>query len=250
MRRTTFLVGLLAGALPLQVLAAASWTEGVQYSRIQQSEPTALPAGQVEVTEVFSYGCPYCNAFVPTADAIKASLPPNAKMDYLPASFSTAEDFPMFQRAFFTAQALGMADRMHDAMFDAVWKTGELAIENPQTHQIRNPLPTLADVARFYQRHTGIPAAKFLATAHSFWVESKIANCDALVRAYQVDGTPCIIVNGKYRVNMQALHSYQEVVQLVDWLVQQERRDTRAGIQALVSGKVLSEVSTLLPLPP
>lgn len=213
---------LLLGFAGHTMAAAVPWTEGVQYSRIQPAQLTGLPPGKVEVTEVFSYGCPYCNAFVPTADALKASLPANAHMDYLPASFSPAEDFPMFQRAFFTAQALGVADRVHDAMFDAVWKSGELAVVNPRTHELRNPLPSLSDVAAFYQRHTGIPVAKFLATSQSFWVESKINNCEVLMRAYQVDETPCIVVNGKYRINMHALRTPGELIQLVDWLVGQE----------------------------
>jgi thiol:disulfide interchange protein DsbA len=220
-RMIAILSMLLAGTPTLGFAAAAPWTEGVQYSRVEPAQLTALGPGKIEVTEVFSYGCPYCNSFVSTADALRASLPANAQIDYLPADFSPAEDFPMFQRAYFTAQALGVADRMHHAMFDAVWKTGELAVEDSRTHALRRPLPSLADVAAFYQRHTGIPAAKFLATASSFWVESKISNCDALIRAYQVPGTPCIIVDGMYRVNMEAIRSPQELIQLVDWLVGQ-----------------------------
>jgi thiol:disulfide interchange protein DsbA len=217
------LLGLLIVSAP--VLAASAppqWREGVHYSVIMPAQPTGLPPGKVEVTEVFSYACPYCNAFAATADALKASLPANAQMDYLPASFSPAEDFPMFQRAFFTAQALGVAAREHDAMFDAVWKTGELAVSDPRTHAIRHPLPTLEDAAMFYQRQTGIPAAKFMATAQSFWVASKIANCDRLIGAYQIDGTPSVIVNGKYRVNMEAVRTPEALIQLVNYLVKQE----------------------------
>ena len=220
--KATFLCLLLLSLTAQATAAAVPWTEGVQYSRIQPAQLTGLPPGKVEVTEVFSYGCPYCNAFVPTADALKDSLPSNAQMDYLPASFSPAEDFPMFQRAFFTAKALGVAERMHDAMFDAVWKTGDLAVVNLRTHELRHPLPSMADVAAFYQRKTGIPAPKFIATAQSFWVDSQISNCERLLRAYLVEETPCIIVNGKYRVNMQALRSPGELIRLVDWLVVQE----------------------------
>ena len=201
---------------------AVPWSEGVNYVLVQPAQPTGLPPGKVEVTEVFNYGCPYCNAFAPTVDAMKASLPANAQRDYLPASFSPAEDFPLFQRAYYTALALGVAQQMHQAMFDAVWKTGELAVINLRTNQPRNPPPSLADIAAFYQKHTGIPAAKFTATANSFWMASKIRRADALVRAYAVDGTPDITVNGNYRVNMQSVRSNNELIQLVDWLVKQE----------------------------
>ena len=38
------------------------WIEGKHYFRIDPPQPTSHP-GKIEVTEVFSYGCPACNAF-------------------------------------------------------------------------------------------------------------------------------------------------------------------------------------------
>ncbi len=64
---------------------ARTWTEGVNYFLISPAHPPSLPAGKVEVTEVFSYACPACNIFVTTMHKLKASLPPNAVLDYLPA---------------------------------------------------------------------------------------------------------------------------------------------------------------------
>src|SRR5271167_3522275 len=81
------------------VTGTPTWTEGVNYFLIDPARPTALPAGKVEVTEVFSYACPACNLFVPTMHKLKASLPPNAVLDFLPASFNLAEDWPVFQLA-------------------------------------------------------------------------------------------------------------------------------------------------------
>ena len=36
----------------------------------------------------------------------------------------------MFQRAYLAAQSLGIAERTHQAMFDAVWKTGEESLRS------------------------------------------------------------------------------------------------------------------------
>ena len=49
------------------------------------------------------------------------------------------------------ATSLGIAERTHDKMFDAIWKTAELAIIDPATHQLKDPLPSLADVAKYYE---------------------------------------------------------------------------------------------------
>jgi thiol:disulfide interchange protein DsbA len=209
---------------PVVVRADPVWTQGKHYFVLQPAQHTSVPAGKVEVTEVFSYGCPYCDQFLPVANQLKASLPPNAVLDYLPASFSSAEDWPMFQRAFCTAQTLGIVDRTHAAMFDAVWRTGELGIADPKTGQLRRPLPTIEDAARFYQRKAGVPADRFLAAARSFAVEVRMKADDALVIAYQVDRTPTIIVNGKYRVNLQSAGGANELIDLVRWLVAQETR--------------------------
>ena len=78
-------------------------------------------------------------------------MPPNAVLDYLPASFNPAEDWPMFQLAYLTAQTLGVADQTHDAMFNAVWQTGELAVIDPATQNIKSRVPTIEDAAQVLQ---------------------------------------------------------------------------------------------------
>ena len=72
---------------------------------------------------MFSYACPACNQFQPYMRKLEHSVPANVVIDFVPASFNPAEDWPMFQLAYVTAQTLGIADKTHDAMFDAVWTT-------------------------------------------------------------------------------------------------------------------------------
>jgi thiol:disulfide interchange protein DsbA len=207
-----------ASALPARA-APGRWVEGTNYVVLDQAQPTGVPAGKVEVLEVFSYACPWCNKFQPVIHALQRSLPPNAQMAYLPASFNPSEDWPMFQRAYFTAQALGIADRTHQAMFDAVWKTGQLAVEDPSTGRLKSPLPSLEDAAHCYSRLTGIDPQKFLAAAHSFGVDTKVREADAQIMAMQIPSTPCIVVAGKYRINMESLQSVDDVIPLVKYLV-------------------------------
>jgi len=207
-----------ASGLPVRA-APGRWIEGTNYVVLDQAQPTSVPAGKVEVLEVFSYACPWCNKFQPVIHALERSLPRNAQMAFLPASFNPSEDWPMFQRAYFAAQALGIADRTHQAMFDAVWKTGQLAVEDPSTGRLRNPLPSLADAANCYSQLTGINPQTFLAAAHSFGVDTKVKEADAQILAMQIPSTPCIVVAGKYRINMESLHSPDDVIPLVKFLV-------------------------------
>ncbi len=201
---------------------AQTWTEGVHYFAVTPPQRTNVPAGKVEVMEVFSYACPVCNAFLPVMKQLKYGLPANAQIVYLPASYIPAEDWPVFQRAYFAAEALGIAEKTHDAMFDAVWNTGELAVSDPITHQLKKPLPSIEDIARFYARTAGVKPETFLATAKSFGVDTKMKIADAQIGAMQALGTPTIIVNGKYRVTTQTVHSYDELIALVKYLVAKE----------------------------
>jgi len=216
------LVTLLATALPLVASAQTNWTEGRNYFLIVPALHTGVPPGKVEVTEVFSYGCPHCSEFRPVIKQLKAELPPNAVFTQVPASFNPAEDWPMLQRAYVTAAALGVADRANDGIFDAIWKSGELSIVDPQTNRIKSPLPSIQDAARVYNKLTGVPVDKFIAVSQSFAVDVKMKADDAYVLHGQVDSTPTIVVNGKYRLNTESAGGANQVLQLVNYLVAKE----------------------------
>jgi hypothetical protein len=47
---------------------------------------------------------------------------------------------------------------------------------------------------------------------------------DAQILAMRVPSTPCIVVNGKYRIDMSTLHSQDEIVDLFRYLVEKETR--------------------------
>lgn len=132
----------------------------------------------------------------------------------------------MFQRAYFAAKQLGIDMRTHAAMFDAVWKSGELAVFDPATQRAKRPAPTLADAARFYAQAAGVKPETFIASATSFAVDVSIRQADELIRNYGVAETPSIVVNGKYRLNPVSAGGYDQTIELVKWLVVQE---TRAG---------------------
>jgi protein dithiol oxidoreductase (disulfide-forming) len=201
---------------------ARAWIEGTDYVLLTPTQQTSVPAGKVEVMEVFSYACPACNNFQPVMTELKRVLPANAQLVFLPAAFNPAEDWPMFQRAYFAAQFLGIAERTHQGMFDAVWKTGELAVADPSTQRLKNPLPTIEDAARVYARLAGVKPETFLGTAKSFSVDMKMRAADSQIMAMQVDSTPTIVVNGKYRVNRSALKTNDELIELVKYLVARE----------------------------
>ncbi|HEY4338378.1 MAG TPA: thiol:disulfide interchange protein DsbA/DsbL [Steroidobacteraceae bacterium] len=221
-RPLAVLFTLAVTALPVVASAQAPWTEGKNYFLITPALHTTVPAGKVEVTEVFSYACPHCSEFRPVIKQLKAALPPNAVFTLVPASFNPAEDWPMFQRAYVTAEALGIAERAHDGIFDAIWKSGELSVVDLQTNRIKDPAPTIQDAAKVYNKLTGVAIDKFIAVSQSFSVDVKMKADDAYVLHGQVDSTPTIVVNGKYRLNTESAGGATQVLQLVKYLVAKE----------------------------
>ncbi len=213
---------------PAPAVAAApfvdngKWVEGKNYFLIDPAQPTSHP-GKIEVTEVFSYGCPACNGFHSTAEQIAKSLPPNAVMNYLAASFRPDENWPMYQRAFYAAQALDLVGKTHDAMFDAVWKSGELSTYNLKASGLKqhSAWPTIEDAAKFYAKY-GVDPQEFVGVANSFTVNTKMKRADDLMKAYGVDSTPTMIVNGKYRFTASSAGGYAQSIELTQWLVAKE----------------------------
>ncbi|WP_240148060.1 thiol:disulfide interchange protein DsbA/DsbL [Luteibacter yeojuensis] len=207
---------------PKPFVDEGKWVEGKHYFRIDPAQPTSTP-GKIEVTEVFSYGCPACFQFHGIVDQLAKDLPRGTVMTYTPASFRPDENWPLLQRAYLTAQAFGVDGKSHDAMFDAVFKSGELGIMDQKAGKPKAPSawPTIDDVAKFYAKF-GVKPEEFVATANSFTINTKMKRADELIRAYEVDSTPTIVVNGKYRLTPITAGGYPQAVELTQWLVTKE----------------------------
>jgi thiol:disulfide interchange protein DsbA len=189
------------------------WVEGSDYAVI--NPPVATSTGdKVEVAEVFSYACPHCAHFQPYADELKGQLPGNAQFVLVPAVFNPS--WEPFARAFYTAQTLGLVDKTHQALFDAI-------------HRDHLPLNTIDTLANFYGGYGTMPAS-FLGTANSFIIDARLSHAAELVRSYGVEATPTLVVNGKYRVgaNSQRGIGFPEMVQIALSLAKAESAKTTA----------------------
>ncbi|WP_292724024.1 DsbA family protein [Microbacterium sp. 13-71-7] len=82
-------------------------------------------------------------------------------------------------------------------------------------------LPTLADAAKFYAKY-GADPKEFLAVANSFSINTQVKRADELVKAYGVEGTPTIVIDGKYRIDLRAAGGYAQMVELAKYLVAKE----------------------------
>ena len=195
---------LLTTACTAQSGTPAPYTEGSEYVTLPAPYQRYSDDGKVEVVEVFSYGCIHCAQFAPIADKLGKQLPAGAELKLLPAPFS-AEWLP-FARAYYAAKQLGVVERTHLQLFDAKFAQ-------------HFPINSMDELADFYARE-GVDRAEFMRIATSPEVTAKMKSDLALIRKWQVDGTPAIVVNGKYRV--ATVHSYDEMAAVTQWLVKRE----------------------------
>lgn len=206
-----------AGAVAATPVPATSshftFTEGDQYATIKLPAGQAAPTGPVELVEAFSYGCPHCAEFAPYMDKLRAQLPKDVTVRYMPVVFSQA--WAPYAQAFYAAQQLGVLEKTHDAMFQAMLE--------------HYPLNSLQDMAAWYGRHSADPQ-KFMDAATSAATMQQMAADQKTEIGWGVDSTPTLVVGRRtsnasdapFVALMRSANfgNYDELQQLGLWMVQ------------------------------
>ena len=173
----------LAGAcLPLRAQQSAA----TGYTALQSALPIENP-GKVEIAEFFWYGCIHCYNLEPALEAWLPKLPPDAYFRRIPAVFN--ERWAHDATIYYAFEALGVLEKVHRPFFDAIHKD-RLKTDNP------------AALGEWLAKH-GIDTQKFDATMKSFGVQSKTKRAAQLTTASRIDGTPAIMVHGRYTISTE-----------------------------------------------
>ena len=185
---------------------------GVDYEVLPIPQPT-YGLGKIEVAEVFSYRCIHCAEFQPLVNAWKKTMPNYVRWEYVPAVFGGSWDD--FARAYLAAETLGVQKRTHDAVFKGVFvdkliKTG-----------------TGDEIADMYATF-GVDRAKFVNTTRSVLVTDRLNRARQFALRTGVTGTPTIIVNGKYRVNVTPDRGFPGMLTTTTFLIAKERAAAKA----------------------
>lgn len=201
---------LLPVLLLIQLPAAAepAFREGVDYTRIVPAQPTAHP-GKIEVVELFWYGCPHCHRFQPYVEQWLKNKP--ADVEYIRMPAILRDSWALHARAFYTAEALGKLEEIHMPLFDAI-------------HKEKRDLNSEQALSRFFAEH-GVDPAEFRKVFHSFAVDSKVRRARQMTRRYRTQGTPSVVVNGKYRSDPGVAKGFDKLIQVIDYLVNKERKE-------------------------
>jgi len=191
--------------LPLSTVSAIPFEEGKNYKKLAQPQTTA-DASKIEIVELFWYGCPHCHKFQVHIEKWLKTKPGNVNYIRMPAILR--EEWSLHARAFYAAEILGVLDRIHSPLFDAI-------------HIEKRHLFTEAKLMQFFKEH-GVSNDDFRNTFHSFAVDSKVRKARQMTRRYQTRGTPAIVINGKYVTGPGMAKGFDNMIKIIDVLVKKE----------------------------
>jgi thiol:disulfide interchange protein DsbA len=186
---------------------AATYNAGEHYEIISPAQPTNSK-DKIEVVELFWYGCPHCFRLEPFVERWLKKKPANVKFVRMPGVFRA--EWEIHARAYYTAEILGVVDKVHRPMFDAI-------------HEMKQRMNTESSILALFKKH-GVPEKDFKRVFRSFAVETKMRRAKDMGTRYQARGVPALIVNGKYRTSGHAAGSNSKVFKVVNQLIKMESK--------------------------
>ncbi|MEI7457438.1 MAG: thiol:disulfide interchange protein DsbA/DsbL [Nitrosomonadales bacterium] len=172
------------------LLAVALLMCGTAFAAVQGKEFTLLAAPQIanakkiEVLEFFFYECSHCYHLHHELAAWEKNLPADVELTFVPTIFRDSTE-PL-ARTYYALDSIGKIKQVDDAIYQAI-------------HVKQANLYDLDTISAFVASN-GVDKAKFAAAYNSFSVNSSIVRAKQMIREYHIEGTPTLVVDGRYAI--------------------------------------------------
>jgi thiol:disulfide interchange protein DsbA len=210
--RRTLIAALAVSPLALSHRAALAQDADAGWSTLPNALPVENPA-KVEVAEFFWYGCIHCYNLEPALEAWLPKLPADAYFRRIPAVFN--ERWALDAGIYYAFEAMGVLPKVHRAFFDAI-------------HQHRLKTDSGPELAEWLTKN-GLDTKKVDAAMKSFGVQSKVKRAAQLSAASRIDGTPALMVHGRYTISTEQGRSREGMLANADRLIPVVRKALSAG---------------------
>jgi len=218
MRLTAMFVRVLAAAgLALYLIAPAQAAQqpvaGKEYLIVKPPQPTDS-GNKVEVLEFFWYGCPHCFNLQASLEVWLKRKPADVDFKRVPAIFQ--DSWVPLTRAYYTLEAMGLVDRMHQELF-ATLRKQHVSLKD-------------ANAIFDWAAGKGIDRKKFTDTYNSFGVNGKTQRSIELTRKFDIPGTPALVIDGKFiaspsmTLKSDRVIDYERYFEVVDALIAESRK--------------------------
>jgi len=198
----------LPGTAPAQPISARL---NYEYRDIP---PQPVATGErIEVVEFFWYGCPYCNALQPALLSWLKRKPDDVELRRIPAIFR--ESWVPHARLYYTLEELGELPRLHEAVYRAYH------VEHVDLMSAESTAKWAAD--------NGIDRSQWLTAYNSREVEQKVRQAIESTRRYAIQGTPSLVIDGRYVTSTAMTETVPGVIPILDDLIRMSREQRRTA---------------------
>lgn len=142
---------------------------------------------KIEVAEFFWYGCIHCYNLETNIEAWLKRIPPDVHFRRIPAVFNNR--MALDAAIYYAFESMGLVEKLHKPLFDAIHKNG---------------LKTEGAGLTEWLAKQGVDTAKFGDTMKSFGVQSKVRRAAQHTVAAKIDGTPAMLVHGRYSISAES----------------------------------------------
>ncbi len=188
-------------------LTSAAWAQDVDSSKYKEvKNPLTVSTGdQIEVLELFWFGCGHCFALEPGIKNWINNKPENAEFVKMPAIF-TSNLWEFHGKAFYTMKALGVPSEAYDEFFQTI-------------HVKRQSISSVGQLSSFLAAYD--KTEKEVEDAFgSFAVDNQVRAAKKATRQAEATGVPTIVVDGKYVTSQSLAGGTDELFALVNQLVE------------------------------
>jgi len=171
---------LLIAAIPVSAQQQRIIRAEIDY-RVIKPQPVQAASG-IEVIDFFWYGCPYCNRLQPTLERWIKNKPADVTVRRIPVILRNT--WAPHARIYYTLEALGEVERLHQRVYYS-YHVEQLHMSKPEV------------MSEWAVRHD-IDRARWNEAYNSVEVTRRVDEAAKLTRAYDINGTPALVVQGRY----------------------------------------------------
>lgn len=192
---------------------AEDFVAGKDYVVLHASGTTDKAPSGVVVNEYFSYGCPWCFKLEPALTAWVKQQGNKIAFSRVPVVFN--KDWEFYAKAYYTADALQVEPKLTPDLFKAIL-TDKQTLNSDQ-----------AMIAFFKQRGVdeSTVSSAFL---NSPSIELDVSNSKRMMGMYQITAVPTLIVNNKYKTDLQLAKDQDRLFAIMNFLVAKAGNEPKA----------------------
>ena len=183
---------------------------GTEFEAVAQPIATDN-AAKIEVMEIFWYGCIHCYQMDAPLNAWVKKLPSDVYFKRVPG-LPNPSWAPM-AKAFYAMETLGVAEKLHTPLFDAINKSKTL-----------NPTDEKAAIA-WVTAQSGMDKLKVEQAFKSFTINTNLNRAAQIFRASGATGVPSLVIDGKFITSSTMSGGNEQALKVTDYIIGNVRAD-------------------------